>query len=52
MDNVDMHKHKESINAAEKEMRLGKLGFAAMNNPIRRWFQKHVEFRIFKKTSR
>lgn len=44
-----MHKHKESINATEKEMRLGKLGFAAMNNPIRRWFQKHVEFRIFKK---
>jgi len=29
-------------------MRLGRLGFAAMNNPVRRWLQKHIEFRIFK----
>jgi len=49
MDNVDTDKNNESAAAAEKEMRLGKLEFAAMNNPIRRWFQKHVEFRIFKK---
>jgi len=31
------------------EMRLGRLEFAAMNNPVRRWLQKHIEFRIFKK---
>lgn len=30
-------------------MRLGVLEFLAMNNPIRRWIQKHVEFRILKK---
>lgn len=29
-------------------MRLGVMEFLAMNNPIRRWIQKHVEFRIFK----
>jgi ubiquinone/menaquinone biosynthesis C-methylase UbiE len=29
-------------------MRLGVIEFLAMNNPIRRWIQKHVEFRILK----
>jgi len=30
------------------DMRLGKLEFLAMNNPLRRWIQKHTEFRIFR----
>jgi len=30
------------------DMRLGKFEFMAMNNPLRRWSQKHVEFKIFK----
>ena len=30
------------------DMRLGKLEFLAMNNPLRRWIQKHTEFKIFK----
>ncbi len=34
------------INA--EDMRLGKLEFWAMNNPLRRWIQKHTEFKIFK----
>lgn len=29
------------------EMRLGTLEFLAMNNPLRRWIQKHIEFKIF-----
>jgi ubiquinone/menaquinone biosynthesis C-methylase UbiE len=29
------------------EMRLGAFEFFAMNNPLRRWVQKHIEFRIF-----
>jgi ubiquinone/menaquinone biosynthesis C-methylase UbiE len=36
----------ESIN---DDMRLGGLEFFAMNNPLRRFIQKHVEFRVFKK---
>lgn len=30
------------------DMRLGKLEFRAMNNPFRRWVQKHIELKIFK----
>ena len=30
------------------EMRLGFPEFVAMNNPLRRWVQKNVEFRIFR----
>lgn len=30
-------------------MRLSRTEFIAMNNPVRRWIQKHVEFRIFRK---
>ena len=30
-------------------MRLGVIEFLSMNNPIRRWIQKHVEFRLLKK---
>jgi ubiquinone/menaquinone biosynthesis C-methylase UbiE len=36
------------IESAENEMRLGKTEFYAMNNPVRRFIQKHGEFRIFK----
>ena len=35
------------INERE-DMRLGKFEFLAMNNPLRRWSQKHVELKIFK----
>jgi hypothetical protein len=35
------------IESAENEMRLGKKEFYAMNNPVRRFIQKHGEFRIF-----
>ncbi len=31
-----------------EEMRLGKFEFLAMNNPLHRWRQKHVDFKIFK----
>ena len=31
-----------------EDMRLGKFEFLAMNNPLRRWIQKNVEFKIFK----
>ena len=31
-----------------EDMRLGKFEFLAMNNPLRRWSQKHVELKIFK----
>jgi ubiquinone/menaquinone biosynthesis C-methylase UbiE len=34
--------------SAENEMRLGKTEFYAMNNPVRRFIQKHGEFRLFK----
>jgi len=30
------------------DMRLGKLEFWAMNNPLRRWVQRHIEFKVFK----
>lgn len=30
-----------------ESMRLGKLEFAAMNNPVRRLIQKHIEFKTF-----
>ena len=32
----------------DKNMRLDRVEFAAMNNPFRRWLQRHIEFRIFK----
>ena len=47
MDTCDSEKQMKE--AGDGEMRLGRLEFAAMNNPIRRWLQKHIEFRIFKK---
>ncbi|MBN1691149.1 MAG: class I SAM-dependent methyltransferase [Dehalococcoidia bacterium] len=31
-----------------EDMRLGKFEYHAMNNPLRRWVQKHIEFKIFK----
>ncbi len=31
-----------------EDMRLGKFEFLAMNNPLRRWHQKHVELKTFK----
>jgi ubiquinone/menaquinone biosynthesis C-methylase UbiE len=31
-----------------EDMRLGKFEFLAMNNALRRWIQKHIEFTIFK----
>jgi len=31
-----------------EDMRLGKFEFLAMNNPLRRWSQKHIELKIFK----
>jgi ubiquinone/menaquinone biosynthesis C-methylase UbiE len=31
-----------------EDMRLGKFEFLAMNNPFRRWSQKHIEIKIFK----
>lgn len=34
---------------AIEQMRLGRTEFAMMNNPIRRFLQRHVEFRIFKR---
>jgi len=49
MDKCDSKKQMEEIGDGHGDMRLGKLEFAAMNNPIRRWIQKHFEFRIFKK---
>jgi 2-polyprenyl-3-methyl-5-hydroxy-6-metoxy-1,4-benzoquinol methylase len=30
-------------------MRLGRTEFLAMNNPVRQWLQKHVEFTVFRK---
>jgi ubiquinone/menaquinone biosynthesis C-methylase UbiE len=32
---------------AIEQMRLGRTEFAMMNNPIRRFLQRHVEFRVF-----
>jgi len=31
-----------------EDMRLGRFEYLAMNNPLRRWVQKHIEFKIFK----
>lgn len=44
-----MLKHNKTYGDEHGYMRLGVLEFLAMNNPIRRWIQKHVEFRTFKK---
>ena len=38
----------ESSIGTDKNMRLDRIEFAAMNNPFRRWLQRHIEFRIFK----
>ena len=46
MDNSNSQKQMEA--AGDGDMRLGKLEFLLMNNPVRRLIQKHVEFRIFK----
>ena len=48
MDKHDSQKQKEKTGECHGDMRLGKLEFAAMNNPVRRWLQKYIEFRIFK----
>jgi len=48
MDKCDSQKQMEAGGDSNGDMRLGKLEFLAMNNPLRRWVQKHVEFRIFK----
>jgi methylase of polypeptide subunit release factors len=32
-----------------EQMRLGRIEFMAMNNPLKRWLQKHVEFRLFRR---
>lgn len=32
-----------------EQMRLGRIKFLAMNNPLKRWLQKHVEFRVFRR---
>jgi len=44
-----MLRHNETYGDEHGYMRLGVIEFLAMNNPIRRWIQKHVEFNIFKK---
>jgi ubiquinone/menaquinone biosynthesis C-methylase UbiE len=44
-----MLKSNESSGAEQEDMRLGVFEFLAMNNPFRRWIQKHIEFSIFKK---
>ena len=49
MDKHDSQKQKEKTGECHGDMRLGKLEFAAMNNPVRRWIQKHFEFRTFKR---
>ena len=49
MDNGDIQTHIETPTDSNGDMRLGRLGFLAMNNPLRRWIQKHIEFKIFKK---
>jgi ubiquinone/menaquinone biosynthesis C-methylase UbiE len=49
MDNGDIQTHIDTPPDSNGDMRLGRLGFLAMNNPLRRWIQKHIEFKIFKK---
>lgn len=44
-----MHRHNKATTVSNDDMRLGILEFAAMNNPLRRWIQKNVEFKIFKR---
>ena len=44
-----MPRYNESVGITQGNMRLGMLEFVAINNPFRRWIQKHVEFKIFKK---
>ena len=48
MENFDIVDNSESA-TVKNGMQLGRIGFAAMNNPLRRWIQKHIEFRTFKK---
>ncbi len=44
-----MNNRVESKAPAEiDDMRLGSFEFLAMNNPVRRWIQKHIELKIFK----
>ncbi len=44
-----MNNRVESKAPAEiDDMRLGSFEFLAMNNPVRRWGQKHIELKIFK----
>ena len=43
----DSQKQMEAGGGGDGDMRLGRLEFLAMNNPLRRLVQKHVEFRIF-----
>jgi len=49
MDNGDIQTHIETPTDSNGDMRCGRLEFLAMNNPLRRWIQKHIEFKIFKK---
>jgi ubiquinone/menaquinone biosynthesis C-methylase UbiE len=49
MDNGDIQIHIDTPTDSNGDMRLGRLEFLAMNNPLRRWIQKHIEFKIFKK---
>ncbi|MFC1764889.1 class I SAM-dependent methyltransferase [Planctomycetota bacterium] len=44
-----MSRHNETSHDEHRYMRLGVIEFLAMNNPIRRWIQKHIEYRHFKK---
>jgi hypothetical protein len=48
MNKCDSQQQIEGAGDDKSEMRLGRLEFAAMNNPVRRWLQKHIEFMIFK----
>jgi len=48
MDNGNSQKQMEAGGDSNGDMRLGRLEFLLMNNPLRRWLQKHIEFRIFK----
>ncbi len=36
------------MESTKDDMRLGGVEFFAMNNPLRRFIQKHVEFKVFK----
>ena len=49
MDDGDIQTHIDTPTDSNGDMRLGRLEFLAMNNPLRRWIQKHIEFKIFKK---